>query len=163
MTYHADLSREEERFLEKVSKSETVQGKRDVISQRKPSPLEMRVKVVVHLHDGTTPEVDLLGDPEGPEALEDITSGVARLNRPLDQGSIEFSQATGLAELKPSDPRFKSVVSYLRYRLCNTDKYRDGSVADKIGTYCRRIRPFMKSFKFREEDLITILALLTKL
>ena len=70
---------------------------------------------------------------------------------------------SGLAELKPSDPRFKSVVSYRRYRLRNTDKYRGRSVADKIGTYSRRIRPFMKDSKFSGEDPITILAFLTKL
>ena len=60
MTYHAELSREEERFLGIVSDPETVQGKRDIISRRKPSRLEMRMKVVAHLHDRTTPEVDLL-------------------------------------------------------------------------------------------------------
>ena len=107
MTYHADLSREEEEFLGIVSDPETVQGKRDVISRRKPSRLEMRVKVVAHLHDGTTPEVDLLRVPEGPGAPEDITSGVARLNRPLVQGSLAWqnsSQATrGSSRLSLTD------------------------------------------------------------
>ena len=70
---------------------------------------------------------------------------------------------SGLAELKPTDPRFKSVVSHRRYRLRNTDKYRGRSVADKIGTYSQRIRPFMKDSKFSAEDPITILAFLTKL
>ena len=108
MTYHADLPREEEEeFLGIVSDPETVQGKRDVISRRKPSRLEMRVKVVTHLHDGTTPEVDLLRVPEGPGAPEDITSGVARLNRPLVQGSLAWqnsSQATrGSSRLSLTD------------------------------------------------------------
>ena len=74
---------------------------------RKPSRLEMRVKVVAHLHDGTTPEVDLLRVPEGPGAPEDITSGVARLNRPLVQGSLAWqnsSQATrGSSRLSLTD------------------------------------------------------------
>ena len=70
---------------------------------------------------------------------------------------------SGLVELKPSDPRFKSVVSYRRYRLRNPDAYRGRSVSDKIGTYSQRIRPFMKDSKFNGEDPITILAFLTKL
>ena len=123
MTYHADLSRDEEEFLGIVSDPETVQGKRDVISRRKPSRLEMRVKVGDHLHDGTTPEVDLLRVPEGPGAPEDITSGVARLNRPLVQGNLAWqnsSQATRGSSRLPTDS-----VSYRRYRLRNTDKYRE--------------------------------------
>ena len=70
---------------------------------------------------------------------------------------------SGLVELKPSDPRFKSVVSYQRYRLHNPDAYRGRSISDKIGTFSRIMHPFTKDSKFNGEDPKTILAFLTKL
>ena len=84
-------------------------------------------------------------------------------HRSYSPHSTHGPKKSGLVELKPRDLRFKSVVSYRRYRLRNPDAYRGRSVSDKIGTYSRRIRPFMKDSKFNGEDPITILAFLTKL
>ena len=111
-----------------------------------------------NLPDGTTPAVVL------PSRARRSRRPHRHRERTYSPHSTLGPKKSGLVELKPSDPRFKSVVSYQRYRLHNPDAYRGRSISDKIGTFSRIMHPFTKDSKFSVwEDPKTILAFLTKL
>lgn len=95
-------------------------------------------------------------DLDNPSSDEDSDEAPRRRSKPW-----KGPKQAGLKELKPSDPRFKEVLSYRRYRLRNTDGKRGTKVSKQTGVYARRFSHVLSPLVFDGENPIGILQFLT--
>ena len=67
---------------------------------------------------------------------------------PLTTHRTTGPRAPGLQEMVTSDPRYKELVSYRRYRLLDTSPYAGPEVTRNIGQWTRRLQPTMAKHIF---------------
>lgn len=81
-------------------------------------------------------------------------------NIPIADWNKFGSSVPGLTEIQPSNPRFRSVVSYRRYRLKKTDATQGRKVLRDTGVNTRRLLSAMQQDTFDGTDPLKIMHLL---